>query len=56
MHTLLLSDLEYEAHRYESDMLAFSNCYYGGGDKERQELGAIRKRWKSLHVGELLFM
>ncbi|CAM6056426.1 unnamed protein product [Sphagnum tenellum] len=35
--------------RYESDMLAFSNCYYGGGDKERQELGAIRKRWKSLH-------
>lgn len=31
-------------------MLAFSGCYYGGGDKERKELGAIRKRWKTLHV------
>lgn len=30
-------------------MLAFSGCYYGGGDKERKELGAIRKRWKTLH-------
>ncbi|XP_044488927.1 protein ROOT HAIR SPECIFIC 17 [Mangifera indica] len=37
--------------RFESDMLAFSGCYYGGGDKERRELGAIRKRWKSLHAG-----
>ncbi|XP_043812684.1 O-fucosyltransferase 16 isoform X2 [Manihot esculenta] len=36
--------------RYEPDMLAFSGCYYGGGDRERQELGAIRKRWKSLHI------
>lgn len=36
--------------RYEPDMLAFSGCYYGGGDKERKELGAIRKRWKTLHV------
>ncbi|KAJ0077375.1 hypothetical protein Patl1_35666 [Pistacia atlantica] len=35
--------------RFESDMLAFSGCYYGGGEKERTELGAIRKRWKSLH-------
>ncbi|KAL2612686.1 hypothetical protein R1flu_024378 [Riccia fluitans] len=35
--------------RYESDMLAFSGCYYGGGDKERKELGAIRRRWKTLH-------
>ncbi|KAJ4849800.1 O-fucosyltransferase 16 [Turnera subulata] len=35
--------------RFEPDMLAFSGCYYGGGDKERQELGAIRKRWKTLH-------
>ncbi|KAJ0076945.1 hypothetical protein Patl1_35685 [Pistacia atlantica] len=35
---------------FESDMLAFSGCYYGGGEKERTELGAIRKRWKSLHV------
>lgn len=31
-------------------MLAFSGCYYGGGDKEKKELGAIRKRWKTLHV------
>ncbi|KAG9132026.1 hypothetical protein Leryth_017800 [Lithospermum erythrorhizon] len=29
-------------------MLAFSGCYYGGGDKERQELGEIRKRWETL--------
>ncbi|KAE9458669.1 hypothetical protein C3L33_09417, partial [Rhododendron williamsianum] len=35
--------------RFEPDMLAFSGCYYGGGDKERIELGAIRKRWKTLH-------
>lgn len=35
--------------RFEPDMLAFSGCYYGGGDKERAELGAIRKRWKTLH-------
>nr|GME14674.1 GDP-fucose protein O-fucosyltransferase [Ipomoea batatas]GME18870.1 GDP-fucose protein O-fucosyltransferase [Ipomoea batatas] len=31
-------------------MLAFSGCYYGGGDKERNDLGAIRKRWKTLHA------
>ena len=36
--------------RFESDMLAFSGCYYGGGEKERRDLGAIRKRWKTLHV------
>ncbi|KAK9286481.1 hypothetical protein L1049_014879 [Liquidambar formosana] len=36
--------------RFESDMLAFSGCYYGGGEKERRELGAIRKRWKTLHT------
>ncbi|KAJ8765080.1 hypothetical protein K2173_010561 [Erythroxylum novogranatense] len=36
--------------RFEPDMLAFSGCYYGGGDKERAELGAIRARWKSLHA------
>ncbi|XP_060176256.1 O-fucosyltransferase 6-like isoform X2 [Lycium barbarum] len=36
--------------RFESDMLAFSGCYYGGGEKERQELGKIRKRWKTLHT------
>lgn len=38
------------SYRFEPDMLAFSGCYYGGGDKERIELGAIRKRWKTLHV------
>lgn len=37
-------------YRFEPDMLAFSGCYYGGGDKERSELGAIRRRWKTLHV------
>ncbi|KAE8724743.1 hypothetical protein F3Y22_tig00009942pilonHSYRG00203 [Hibiscus syriacus] len=31
-------------------MLAFSGCYYGGGVREREELGAIRKRWKTLNV------
>lgn len=36
--------------RFEPDMLAFSGCYYGGGDKEKRELGAIRKRWKTLHA------
>ncbi|KAK8945468.1 hypothetical protein KSP40_PGU004828 [Platanthera guangdongensis] len=36
--------------RFEPDMLAFSGCYYGGGDKERTELSTIRKRWKTLHV------
>ncbi|CAA7391617.1 unnamed protein product [Spirodela intermedia] len=34
--------------RFEPDMLAFSGCYYGGGDKERKELGEIRKRWENL--------
>ncbi|KVH89808.1 hypothetical protein Ccrd_008216 [Cynara cardunculus var. scolymus] len=33
---------------FEPDMLAFSGCYYGGGDKERYELGEIRKRWTTL--------
>ncbi|MBA0792451.1 hypothetical protein Gohar_016949 [Gossypium harknessii] len=37
-------------YRFEPDMLAFSGCDYGGGEKERNELGAIRKRWKTLHV------
>lgn len=36
--------------RFEPDMLAFSGCYYGGGDEERTVLGALRKRWKSLHA------
>ncbi|XP_010531513.1 PREDICTED: uncharacterized protein At1g04910 isoform X2 [Tarenaya hassleriana] len=36
--------------RFEPDMLAFSGCYYGGGDRERAELGAIRTRWKTLHT------
>ncbi|PON93035.1 O-fucosyltransferase [Trema orientale] len=34
--------------RFEPDMLAFSGCYYGGGEKERYELGEIRKRWATL--------
>ncbi|KAG7028396.1 hypothetical protein SDJN02_09577, partial [Cucurbita argyrosperma subsp. argyrosperma] len=34
--------------RFEPDMLAFSGCYYGGGEKERHELGEIRKRWATL--------
>ncbi|KAK4355915.1 hypothetical protein RND71_024886 [Anisodus tanguticus] len=33
---------------FEPDMIAFSGCYYGGGDKERYELGEIRKRWATL--------
>ncbi|XP_047170286.1 protein ROOT HAIR SPECIFIC 17-like [Vigna umbellata] len=36
--------------RFEPDMLAFSGCYYGGGEKEKKELGEIRKRWKNLHA------
>ncbi|XP_050263523.1 O-fucosyltransferase 16-like isoform X2 [Quercus robur] len=36
--------------RFEPDMLAFSGCDYGGGEKERIELGEIRKRWKTLHT------
>ncbi|KQJ84054.1 hypothetical protein BRADI_5g18377v3 [Brachypodium distachyon] len=35
--------------RFEPDMLAFSGCYFGGGEIERRELGEIRKRWKTLH-------
>ncbi|RDX90457.1 hypothetical protein CR513_27679, partial [Mucuna pruriens] len=34
--------------RFEPDMLAFSRCYFGGGEKERLELGEIRKRWTTL--------
>ncbi|XP_071732014.1 O-fucosyltransferase 6-like [Rutidosis leptorrhynchoides] len=36
--------------RFEPDMLAFSGCYYGGGEKEIKELSKIRKRWKTLHI------
>ncbi|CAN0924239.1 O-fucosyltransferase 16 [Linum grandiflorum] len=35
--------------RFEPDMLAFSGCNYGGGDRENKDLSAIRKRWKTLH-------
>eukprot|EP00249_Psilotum_nudum_P009158 c21743_g1_i2 orf=800-2347(-) len=35
--------------RFEPDMLAFSGCYYGGGEKELRELGSIRNRWETLH-------
>ncbi|TKY55457.1 GDP-fucose protein O-fucosyltransferase [Spatholobus suberectus] len=34
--------------RFEPDMLAFSGCYFGGGEKERRELSEIRKRWTTL--------
>lgn len=34
-------------------MLAFSGCYYGGGEKERRELGEIRKRWTTLPVSSI---
>ncbi|XP_043717163.1 O-fucosyltransferase 29-like [Telopea speciosissima] len=34
--------------RFEPDMLAFSGCYYGGGDKERNELSQIRQQWPTL--------
>ncbi|KAK4746534.1 hypothetical protein SAY87_012846 [Trapa incisa] len=34
--------------RFEPDMLAFSGCYYGGGEKEIKELTEIRKRWVTL--------
>ena len=36
--------------RFEPDMLAFSGCYFGGGEKEKRELGEIRKRWTTLPV------
>ncbi|KAM0025821.1 putative GDP-fucose protein O-fucosyltransferase [Helianthus debilis subsp. tardiflorus] len=29
-------------------MLAFSGCYFGGGDRERRELEQIRTRWETL--------
>ncbi|RLM77844.1 hypothetical protein C2845_PM12G22930 [Panicum miliaceum] len=38
--------------RFEPDKLAFSGCYYGGGETERRELGTIRKRWKTLHEAD----
>ncbi|KAL7583706.1 O-fucosyltransferase 6 [Lactuca sativa] len=38
--------------RFEPDMLAFSGCYYGGGEKEIKELGKIRKRWKTLNISD----
>ncbi|KAJ0883548.1 putative GDP-fucose protein O-fucosyltransferase [Helianthus annuus] len=34
--------------RYEADMLAFSGCYFGGGDRERRELEQIRTQWETL--------
>lgn len=46
----MLAETCFPCSRFEPDMLAFSGCYYGGGDKERKELGKIRKRWKTLHV------
>lgn len=48
MFSLLLIAIFYD--RFEPDMLAFSGCYYGGGEKERKELAEIRKRWVTLPV------
>lgn len=45
----------YSNDRFEPDMLAFSGCYFGGGEKERFELGEIRKRWATLPVRSLSF-
>ncbi|CAN0927392.1 O-fucosyltransferase 16 [Linum grandiflorum] len=36
--------------RFEPDMLAFSGCDYGGGEREMKDLTAIRKMWKNLHT------
>eukprot|EP00850_Spirogloea_muscicola_P022985 SM000322S12502 [mRNA] locus=s322:10718:20731:+ [translate_table: standard] len=36
--------------RFEADMLAFSGCYYGGGEKEIRDLGRLRKRWPNLRA------
>ena len=49
-HAVQLSKFDYRlANRFEPDMLAFSGCDYGGGEKEQKELGTIRRRWKTLH-------
>ncbi|KAL6501561.1 O-fucosyltransferase 29 [Orobanche gracilis] len=37
-----------DRYAFEPDMLAFSGCYFGWGDKERHELAEIRKRWDTL--------
>jgi len=47
------TNLTLSCYRFEPDMLAFSGCYFGGGEKESMELGEIRRRWKSLHVRPL---
>ncbi|KAJ6368906.1 hypothetical protein OIU78_001305 [Salix suchowensis] len=50
-HAVQLGKFDYRlSNRFEPDMLAFSGCYFGGGEKERMELGKIRRRWKSLHT------
>ena len=53
---MLLIQIAFSCFRFEPDMLAFSGCDYGGGEKERIELGEIRKRWKTLHVRLHLFL
>lgn len=52
LHIYHMLTIATHTDRFEPDMLAFSGCYYGGGDIERRELGEIRKRWKTLHVRE----
>lgn len=51
-----IKQVNISCHRFEPDMLAFSGCYFGGGEKERTKLGEIRKRWKTLHVRPQLFL
>ncbi|GMH02913.1 hypothetical protein Nepgr_004752 [Nepenthes gracilis] len=36
--------------RFEPDILAFSGCDYGGGEKEKKELIGIRRQWKTLRI------
>ncbi|KAG6499190.1 hypothetical protein ZIOFF_038946 [Zingiber officinale] len=38
--------------RFEADMLAFSGCYYGGGERERTELGAASNPEKERRHGK----
>ncbi|KAH7373188.1 hypothetical protein KP509_17G043200 [Ceratopteris richardii] len=34
--------------RFEPDMLAFTGCYYGGGEKEINDMAKLRKQWKNI--------
>ncbi|XP_074379132.1 O-fucosyltransferase 6-like isoform X1 [Apium graveolens] len=32
----------------------FASCYYSGGEKEKNVLGKLRRRWKTLHISDPL--